>query len=54
MSNTILMSFKKIIPGLSLSVAVAICGKLLALLLPKLGAATLAILLGILLGNTFF
>lgn len=45
---------KPILPGLGLSVGVAILAKLLALLVPKLGGATLAILLGIILGNTLF
>lgn len=45
---------KPILPGLSLSIGVAIIAKLFALFLPKLGGATLAILLGIILGNTFF
>lgn len=43
-----------ILPGLGLSIGVAILAKLLALLVPKLGGATLAILLGIILGNTLF
>lgn len=42
------------IPGLSLAVFVAIFSKILANFLPQLGAATLAILLGIFLGNTVF
>lgn len=45
---------KPILPGLSLSIGVSIIAKLFALFLPKLGGATLAILLGIILGNTFF
>lgn len=45
---------KPILPGLSLSIGVAIIAKLFALFLPELGGATLAILLGIILGNTFF
>lgn len=45
---------KKILPGLGLAFAVAACSRILALAVPKLGAATIAILLGILLGNTFF
>lgn len=45
---------RKILPGLLLAVSVAAVSKILALFLPQLGAATLAILLGILLGNTFF
>lgn len=43
-----------ILPGLVLSLVVAIIAKILALALPSLGGATLAILLGIILGNTFF
>lgn len=54
MNSIALNKIKPIIPGLLLSLIVAICAKALALLLPKLGGATLAILLGILLGNTFF
>lgn len=54
MFTTTLNKIKPILPGLLLSLAVAICGKLLALLMPKLGGATLAILLGIILGNTLF
>ncbi|MGM0168149.1 hypothetical protein IGI39_003161 [Enterococcus sp. AZ135] len=45
---------KPILPGLGLSLGVAILAKLLALFLPKLGGATLAILIGIVLGNTLF
>lgn len=54
MNTAFFNKIKPILPGLLLSVAVAICAKSLALLLPKLGGATLAILLGIILGNTFF
>lgn len=43
-----------ILPGLVLSLVVAIIAKTLALALPSLGGATLAILIGIILGNTFF
>ena len=45
---------KKILPGLLLSIMVAILGKGLGLFLPQLGGATLSILLGILLGNVYF
>lgn len=45
---------KKIIPGLALSFIVAGISKIIAIWLPTIGAATIAILLGILLGNTFF
>ncbi|MDN6615252.1 MAG: putative sulfate exporter family transporter [Enterococcus sp.] len=54
MSTHTIIKIKTLLPGFGLSLAVAVGAKLLALLLPKLGAATLAILLGILLGNTFF
>lgn len=42
------------LPGLGLSVMVAIVAKIVAIWLPSLGGATIAILLGIILGNTFF
>ncbi|MBV7391457.1 YeiH family protein [Enterococcus alishanensis] len=45
---------KKILPGLSLSIGVAIIAKLLAIFFPSLGGATIAIFSGIILGNTFF
>lgn len=45
---------KTIAPGFCLSIGVAIISKVLAQWVPQLGAATLAILLGILLGNTLF
>ena len=45
---------KKILPGLLLSFLVAAISKVIAIWLPTIGAATIAILLGILLGNTFF
>ena len=43
-----------ILPGLILSFVIAFISKQVIFLLPKLGAARLAILIGILLGNTFF
>lgn len=43
-----------IVPGLALSTIVAIAAKLLGTLVPSLGGATIAILLGIVLGNTVF
>ncbi|OTP10218.1 membrane protein [Enterococcus sp. 10A9_DIV0425] len=46
--------WRKIFPGLLLAFIVAVISKLLALFVPQIGAATLAILLGIVLGNTFF
>lgn len=45
---------KPILPGLLLSVLVAAVSRIFALFVPQLGGATIAILLGILLGNTFF
>ncbi|MGL5087297.1 MAG: YeiH family protein, partial [Clostridium sp.] len=45
---------KKIIPGLLICVLIAIIGKIIAIFIPSLGAATFAIGLGILLGNTIF
>lgn len=54
MFTTFYTKTKPILPGLGLSVSVAVLAKLLALLIPKLGGATLAILLGIILGNTLF
>lgn len=45
---------KHILPGLILSISVAVIAKILARFFPTLGAATIAILLGILLGNFFF
>lgn len=43
---------KKILPGFGVCVVIAILGKIIALFLPSLGAATFAILLGIVAGNT--
>ncbi|WP_225353626.1 YeiH family protein [Lacticaseibacillus sharpeae] len=43
-----------IVPGLALATIVAIAAKLLGTLVPSLGGATIAILLGIVLGNTIF
>ncbi len=43
-----------ILPGLFLSFSVAATARIMALAVPKLGGATLAILLGIILGNTLF
>ena len=54
MSNQTFLKIKPLLPGFGLSLSVAIGAKLLAIFMPKLGAATLAILLGILLGNTLF
>ncbi|MGK0552811.1 YeiH family protein [Enterococcus faecalis] len=45
-------SWQSYLPGLSAALIVAIVSKLIAIWLPTLGAATIAILLGIFLGNT--
>ncbi|MGO2299190.1 YeiH family protein [Paucilactobacillus nenjiangensis] len=45
---------REVLPGLILSVIVAIISKVLAIWLPQLGGATIAILLGIVLGNLYF
>lgn len=50
----IIKRHQAILPGLGLSLIVAMIAKVIALALPDLGGATLAILLGIVLGNTFF
>lgn len=52
--TTKLTQIKQIIPGLLLSLAVAAAAKGGAIFSPQLGGATLAILLGIILGNTLF
>ncbi|MFC6202816.1 YeiH family protein [Lactiplantibacillus nangangensis] len=46
------MKIKMILPGLLTSIGIAVISQLLAQRVPALGAATIAILLGILLGNT--
>lgn len=43
---------KKMIPGIVVCVIIAMVGKVLALFMPSLGAATFAIFLGIICGNT--
>lgn len=45
---------KPILPGLLLSFGVAAVSRVIALAVPQIGGATIAILLGILLGNTIF
>lgn len=54
MLDKIKASATPILPGLGLSFLVAVLSKIIAIFLPKLGAATLAILIGIVLGNTLF
>ncbi|ETY73352.1 YeiH family protein [Lactiplantibacillus fabifermentans] len=46
------MKIKDILPGLVASIVIAVVSQLAAQFVPALGAATIAILLGILLGNT--
>ncbi|MGL5379096.1 YeiH family protein [Clostridium sp.] len=56
MSKHNLTTKKKIvdtIPGMLICVAIAILSKMLAVFVPSLGAATLSIFIGILVGNTF-
>lgn len=53
-NKTAMARFKQITPGLGLSIIVAVISRVLAIFLPTLGGATIAILLGILLGNTLF
>lgn len=45
---------QSLLPGLLLSLGIASLSKIIAIWLPSLGAGTIAILLGILLGNSFF
>lgn len=47
-------TIKPILPGLFLSFVVAAVSRIIALAVPQIGGATIAILLGILLGNTIF
>ena len=54
MENALLKKYTPLLPGLGLSVSVAGLAKIVAIFLPDLGGATLAILFGIVLGNTFF
>ena len=46
--------YLKLLPGIGLSLIIAIISQLLARVVPSLGAATIAILLGILVGNLWF
>lgn len=52
-TRTYLTKTMVILPGLLTAFVVAVISKIIAIWLPTLGAATIAILLGILLGNTF-
>lgn len=54
MKDRFLTKVNPILPGLGLATLVALIAKIGAIFLPNLGGATLAILLGIVLGNTFF
>lgn len=51
--NSYVTTIMLILPGLITAFGVAVISKVAAIWLPTLGAATIAILLGILLGNTF-
>ncbi|MEJ6399848.1 YeiH family protein [Nicoliella lavandulae] len=46
-------TIKQRVPGFGVALLIAIISQLLTLVIPDLGAATIAILLGIILGNTF-
>ena len=46
-------SVKKILPGLSVSVGIGLVSMFMAHFVPKLGAATIAIFLGMIIGNLF-
>ena len=50
----IIQSIKDIIPGFIVSLAVALASMFIAQFVPKLGAATIAIFLGMIVGNLFF
>lgn len=52
-NSKFIYNIKKIIPGLIVSVSVGVVSILLSTLVPKLGAATIAIFLGMLVGNLF-
>ena len=52
-TNKYLKEFKAILPGLVVSVLVGLVSMLLAKVVPKVGAATIAIFLGMLVGNLF-
>ncbi|GAX48023.1 YeiH family protein [Pseudolactococcus reticulitermitis] len=54
MRDALLKKYVPILPGLVLSSLIAVIAKIAAILIPNLGGATLAILFGIVLGNTFF
>ena len=51
--NNSTKSSKSILPGLAVSVAVGLCSILLSKFIPKVGGATIAIFLGMLVGNLF-
>ena len=44
---------KEILPGLAVSIVVGLCSILLSKVIPKVGGATIAIFLGMLVGNLF-
>ena len=51
--NNILDSIKEILPGLIVSIIIALISIQLAKFVPSLGAGAIAIFLGIILGNLF-
>lgn len=51
--NKYINRFKAILPGLLVSILVGLASMLIATVVPKLGAATIAIFLGMLVGNLF-
>lgn len=52
-SNRFLYNIKAILPGLAVAVAIGFSSMILARFVPKLGAATISIFLGMLVGNLF-
>ncbi|SFB35108.1 YeiH family protein [Clostridium frigidicarnis] len=48
------MNIKKMVPGIIVCVIITLIAKILAIFVPQFGASSLAILLGILFGNTVF
>ena len=52
-SNKYLNKIKLVIPGLLVAILVGLASMLIAKVVPKLGAATIAIFLGMLVGNLF-
>lgn len=53
LNNKLLRNIKEIIPGLLVSILIGVLSMLLAKVMPKLGAATISIFLGMIVGNLF-